>query len=126
MTSKFKRAKDYVLSQLTSNNEVSLDDLSKYLSNNIGSINLYEIISQLRRIDNYIIGLTRDSKNYILLQRVDNGSYLFKDGYADKITHTNNKMSSKEAWKVFKHEDGYFYFDNQYEYKDIPLEYLSK
>lgn len=122
--SKIQRAKDFIIHQLVLKKEVSLDFLSKEISNNIGSLNLYEPISQLRRRDNYMIGLSEDYKSYLILQRLD-GTYLFEEGYADSIAHTNNKMSSRELWRVFKHDDGYYYFDNQEKYKDIPLKLLE-
>ena len=122
--SKIQRAKDFIIHQLVLKKEVSLDFLSKEISNNIGSLNLYEPISQLRRINNYMIGLSEDCKSYLILQRLD-GAYLFEDDYANSIAHTNNKMSSREMWKVFKHDDGYYYFDNQEKYKNIPLKLLE-
>lgn len=118
--SKIQRAKNFIIHQLVRNKIVSLDYLSKEISNNIGCVNLSEPISQLRRTHNYIIGLSEDCKNYILLQKLD-GHYLFENGYADRIACDNNKYSSKEIWKVFLHEDGYYYFDKQFLYKDIPL-----
>ena len=48
-TSKIQRAKDFIIHELILNKVVSLDYLSKEISNNIGSLNLYEPISQLRR-----------------------------------------------------------------------------
>ena len=123
-TSKIQRAKDFIIHELVLNKVVSLDYLSKEISNNIGSLNLYEPISQLRRRDNYIIGLSEDYRSYMIMQRLD-GSYLFESGYADSVAHTNNKMSSREAWRLFKHEDGYYYFDNQPKYKDVPLKILE-
>lgn len=121
--SKIQRAKDFIIHELVLNKVVSLDYLSKEISNNIGSLNLYEPISQLRRRDNYIIGLSGDYKSYMIMQRLD-GSYLFEEGYADSVAHTNNKMSSREAWRLFKHDD-YYYFDNQPKYKDIALKLLE-
>ena len=121
---KIKSAKDFIIHQLILKKIVSLDFLSKEISNNIGSLNLYESISQLRRIDNYMIGLSEDYKNYLILQRLD-GTYLFEDSYADSIAHTNNKMSSRELWRIFKHDDVYYYFDNQEKYKNIPLKLLD-
>ena len=34
-------------------------------------------------------------------------------------------MSSREIWRVFKHDDGYYYFDKQPKYKHIPLKLME-
>ena len=121
---KLDLAKVYIIKRLLVEKEVSLDSLSKEISLNIGSLNLYEPISKLRRPNNFMIGLSEDYKKYIIVQTLD-GKVFFPKGYADSIAHINNKMSSREMWRLFKHDDSNYYFDNQPQIKDIPMKLIE-